>query len=160
MRTVFYDIETLKNFFSYIDIDKEGNIAEFVIHRSRNDLSELLEYMIEPKVEIGYNNLRFDSVVMAYIFENRKFFKDKSADEITNLIHSFVQKIINSDEFNYNLKPLNKQIDLFLINHFNNKARMTSLKALQCSMYWHNVQDMPFAHDHIVEDEEVSKVLE
>lgn len=159
MRTVFYDIETLKNFFSYIDTDNDGNINEFVIHSSRNNLPELLEYMLEPKVEVGYNNLRFDSVVMAYIFDNRKFLLERSAEEVTGLIHSFVQKIINSNEINYNLKPLNKQIDLFLINHYNNKARMTSLKALQCSMYWHNVQDMPFSHAHLVQDNEVDEVL-
>jgi hypothetical protein len=159
MRTVFYDIETIKNFFSYIDTDNDGNTKEFVIHSSRNNLPELLEYMLEPKIEVGYNNLRFDSVVMAYIFDNRKFLLERSAEEVTGLIHSFVQKIINSKEINYNLKPLNKQIDLFLINHYNNKARMTSLKALQCSMYWHNVQDMPFSHDHLVQDNEVEDVL-
>ena len=115
--------------------------------------------MMEPKVEVGYNNLRFDSVVMAYIFDNRKFLLEKSADEVTTLIHSFVQSIINSNEINFNLKPLNKQIDLFLINHFNNKARMTSLKALQCSMYWHNVHDMPFSHNHLVQNDEVEEVL-
>lgn len=161
MKKVFYDIETLKNFFSYIDIDEDENIREFVIHQSRNNLEEMLEYIIEPKIEVGYNNLRFDSVVMAYIFQNRKLFLTLDANEITSKIHGFVQSFINATTtvFDQNLKPLNKQIDLFLINHFNNKARMTSLKALQCSMYWHNVQDMPFSHNHLVQDDEVEEVL-
>ena len=162
MRTVFYDIETLKNFFSYIDIDEDHNSRVFVIHNTRNDLEQMLEYMMEPKIEVGYNNLRFDAVVMAFIFKNRKRFLESEPDEITAAIHSFVQSHINStsNTFDPSLKPLNKQVDLFLINHFNNKARSTSLKALQCSMYWSNVQDMPFSHDHIVKANEVDMVLE
>ena len=159
MKTVIYDIETLINFFSYTDIDEEGNSRVFVIHDSRNNLPELLEYLMEPLIQVGYNNLRFDSVVLAWLFGNRKTLLALSGSEAARKIYNFVQSFIKSDE-PLNIKPLHKQIDLFLINHFNNKARSTSLKALQCSMYWHNVQDMPFSHNHHVTDEEINSVLE
>jgi len=159
LKTVIYDIETFKNFFSYTEIDLEGNKKVFIIHETNNQYEELMQYLLTPTLQVGYNNQRFDSVVLAWMYEARKRLKDKSPNYITESVYNFVQRIINSDE-PINIRPLTKQIDLYLINHFNNKARSTSLKALQCNMYWSNVMDMPFSHDHIVKDSEIDEILE
>lgn len=159
IKTVVYDIETLINLFTYTDIDKDDVVTVFVIHESRNDFDALMEYLMEPLEQVGFNNERFDSLVLAYMFNERKRLSVLSPPEICRDIHRFVQRTINSDEPIY-IKRLHPQIDLFLLNHFNNKARSTSLKALQCSMYWHNVQDMPFSHNRHIEASEIDLVLE
>jgi hypothetical protein len=71
------------------------------------------------------------------------------------------QKIIES-EFN-TVWDSNKhipQLDLFLIHHYNNRARITSLKHLEVSMRLENVEDMPFDHKYFfTKQSEVDEVL-
>lgn len=158
-RKVVYDLETFCNFFSYTDVEVDSDkVTVFTISTWNNDLVPLLEYLQKPMKMIGFNNIGFDAVVLNYIVENEDKFRERSGESIARSIYSFVQSFINSDE-----KPTNRaknQIDLYLINHYNNKARSTSLKALQVSMGWHNVMDMPFAHDKEILEGEVSDVLE
>jgi hypothetical protein len=158
-RKIVYDLETFCNFFSYTDVETETDTTHvFTISPWNNDLIPLLEYLRTPMTMIGFNNIGFDCVVLEYIFENAERLKRMDGEQAARRIYSFVQSFITSDE-----KPRPKaknQIDLYLINHYNNKARSTSLKALQVSMGWHNVMDMPFAHDKEILEGEVSEVLE
>ena len=157
-KIVVYDIETFINFFSYMDIDRNGNITTFVIHESRNDFQALMDYLLEPLIQVGYNNVNFDSTVLSFMFENRKMLGASDPETLTRKIYNFVQTLINSDE-KPRFRKLHPQIDLFLINHFNNKNRSTSLKALQCAMYWPNVQDMPFSPSQKVSAEQIDDIL-
>lgn len=52
------------------------------------------------------------------------------------------------------------EIDLFLMNHFNNKSKLTSLKALQCSIFWPVVQDMPYHHTTQVTEDMIPEILD
>ena len=158
---VVYDIETLSNFFSYTDIDEKDNVNVFVVCGWRNDIVELFGHLSNKLVQIGYNNLAFDSIVLAYMIENKSQFIKKTGDQAAKSIYSFVQNLIRDRETaqNHNLRPKHKQIDLFKINHFDNKARSTSLKALQCHIYWENVQDMPFSHDAVIEESQTDDIL-
>ena len=156
MRKV-YDVETFPNFFSYTDIDCDTEeVSVFVISRHRDDKEALCNYL--DKLEstksgmIGFNNLHFDWPVVNYIRENR--------DVITaEKIYGFVQEIIKSDKPNY-VKQTIKQLDLFLLNHYDNKARNASLKSLQVSLHWENVMDMPIAVGTFITPEMQQTVLE
>ena len=158
---VIYDIETLSNFFSYTDIDEQKNINVFVVCGWRNDLPDLLGHLSQNFVQIGYNNLAFDAIVLAYVLQNKSMLLKKNGEQAAKTIYSFVQSLIRDRETaqNFGLRPQHKQIDLFKINHFDNKARSTSLKALQCHIYWPNVQDMPFSHDAVIEESQMDEIL-
>lgn len=158
---VVYDIETLSNFFSYTDIDENDNINVFVVCGWRNDIVELFGHLNKKLIQIGYNNLAFDSIVLAYMIENKSQFIKKTGDQAAKSIYAFVQSLIRDRDTarNHDLRPQHKQIDLFKINHFDNKARSTSLKALQCHIYWENVQDMPFSHDAVIEESQTDEIL-
>lgn len=158
---VIYDIETLSNFFSYTDIDEQENINVFVVCGWRNDLPDLLGHLSQNFVQIGYNNLAFDAIVLAYVLQNKSMLLKKNGEQAAKTIYSFVQSLIRDRETaqNFGLRPQHKQIDLFKINHFDNKARSTSLKALQCHIYWPNVQDMPFSHDAVIEESQMDEIL-
>lgn len=94
---------------------------------------------------VGFNNLGFDYEVIhqamhePYVFDNVKawniaqnIFK-RQYDRSGNRLHQV--------RFNDRLIP---QCDLFRINHFDNPAKSTSLKALQFAMRSASVEDLPF----------------
>jgi hypothetical protein len=159
MNTVVYDVEIFPNFFSYTDIDVqtlETNV--FVLHESRNELDKLYEYLMVRRYRIGYNNVHFDRVVCDLITDNYR--KMKTFPINTSLIHLYnkVQNMMREEQREYYRGET--EIDLFLMNHFNNKSKLTSLKALQCSIFWPVVQDMPYHHKTTVTKEMIPEILE
>ena len=159
MNTVVYDIEIFPNFFSYTDLDvKTGETNVFVIHESRNELDKLNEYLLQPRYRIGYNNVHFDRVVCDLITDNYR--KMKTFPINTSLIHLYnkVQNMMREEQREYYRGQT--EIDLFLMNHFNNKSKLTSLKALQCSIFWPVVQDMPYHHKTTVTKDMIPEILE
>ena len=159
MNTVVYDIEIFPNFFSYTDIDVktlEKNV--FVLHESQDDLDSLYEYLMEPRYRIGYNNVHFDRVVCELITDN--FRKMKTLPTNVYLIHLYnkVQNMMREEQREFYKGET--EIDLFLLNHFNNKSKLTSLKALQCSIFWPVVQDMPYHHTAKVTKEMIPEILD
>ena len=158
-----YDIETLKSCFTYvaINIDTE-EIVNFVIHKQRNDLNQLIEHLHNCRGQIGFNNINFDYPVIHLILTEYQNWLDFSNEDIIDIIYRKAQSVINT-EFS-SIKESDviiHQLDLFRIWHYNNKARMTSLKALQISMNYPNVLDMPIHHSKDdITIEEVDEILE
>ena len=70
-----YDIETLASFFSFygINIDTEEEVV-FIIHRSKNDYKELIEFLNTNKGGIGFNNVNFDYPIIHYMIKEYKNF--------------------------------------------------------------------------------------
>ena len=52
-----------------------------------------------------------------------------------------------------------RQIDLFKMNHWDNRAKMSSLKWIQYSMDWENVEEMPHLHYEPVESAEELEMI-
>jgi len=166
----------LKSCFTYtaINIDTE-EVVKYVIHKSRNDLVELIGHLKLCKGQIGFNNLNFDYPIIHYILKNwNSWFEMWALDimqnqDIVDLIYKRAQDVINAqdtDEFFQIVAIKQKdvlihQLDLFKVWHYNNKARSTSLKSLEISMNYPNVMDMPIDHkrDNIREDE-IEGILE
>jgi hypothetical protein len=163
-----YDIETLKSCFTYsaINVDTE-EIVQYVIHKDRSDYDELIKHLESCKGQIGFNNINFDYPII------HNFIKcvDGSMTRINTIdfVYGEAQRIIeeqNKVEFNATLSIKSKnvlipQLDLFKLWHYNNKARRTSLKALEISMNYPNVMEMPIDHkrDDIRLDE-IPSILE
>lgn len=159
MNTVVYDVEIFPNFFSYTDIDvKTLETNVFVLHESRNDLDKLYEYLMEERYRIGYNNVHFDRVVCDLITMNYR--KMKTFPVNTYMVHLYnkVQNMMREEQREFYRGET--EIDLFLMNHFNNKSKLTSLKALQCSIFWPVVQDMPYHHTTKVTEEMIPEILD
>ena len=136
-----YDIETFSNCFTYTDVDAETNeVVTFVISDFKDESTELKLYLDSLEINksgmVGYNNLHFDWPVLNYIRNNKVTGES---------IYRFAQTLIGTDKREY-VKETIKQLDLFLLNHYDNKARSTSLKSLEVALHWHDVMDMPFSH--------------
>jgi hypothetical protein len=133
-----YDLEQFSNFHSFTGINvKTLEIVQFVIHESRNDLQEYLDFL-EQKVSglIGFNNLGYDCPMLHFILENKQKLLKLTPTEINELLYQKSQDIINSqntdnklDKYKhilYENQMIIPQLDLFKIWHFDNPAKRTS----------------------------------
>jgi len=158
-----YDIETLKNCFTYTAINRNTKeVIKFVIWGKINNLPELLLHLSECKGQIGFNNINFDYPVIHYIIKERDKLINYTADKIAKLIYKKAQSVIEQEYSAVKDKEvLIPQLDLFRIWHFDNKARMTGLKKLEISMNFPNVQDMPYSHEQEISDySQVEEILD
>jgi hypothetical protein len=160
-----YDVETLFKTFTHTayNIDTK-DIVQFVIHESRNDLSSFIEHLKSSKGQIGFNNLNFDGQIIQYILENYNKWQDKSGSEIAHIIYKYAQKTIekmNSGGWgDYpEWKMSIPQLDLFKIFHYDNKNKMTSLKWLEFSMDFENIEEMPIHHNSEVSADQIEGIL-
>ena len=151
-----YDVETLYSVFTYtaLNIDTQ-EIKQFVLHKDRWELKELISHLNECKGHIGFNNLNFDYPIIHYILKNLKIWESNNDlySDIILEIYNEAQRIINLHNQPGVYTSIKEsdviipQLDLFRIHHFNNKARTQSLKGLEIAMNYPNVQDMPISHD-------------
>lgn len=150
------DYETLINMFGAVfQHYKTGETKQFVVHRLRNDIVELVKFLNQNKDNkewhISYNGLNFDSQITEYILQNQETLISLDPLQIANDLYNFAQSVIektNNNEFPpYSPKDLSiQQIDVFKLNHWDNPAKRSSLKWIQYSMDWYNIQEMPIHH--------------
>lgn len=154
-----YDIETLKSCFTYtgLNIDTQ-EVVQFVLHKKRNNLESLINHLKTCKGQIGFNNVNFDYPIIHRLMNNYNngYYKNLSAEDIVRLIYDDAQNLIEQQNLKTGFNSiisiklsdvLIPQLDLYKIWHYNNKARSTSLKALEISMNYPNVMEMSINHD-------------
>lgn len=165
MVTEVYDLEILSNLFTYTGFCLQTNTQhQFVIHKSRNDLRDLKAHLLRDKqmLMVGFNNERFDYPIIHYILLNYDRLCTMSGEHVANELYFFVQsKLIGVETYTgiWDKDRFIPQLDLYLIWHYNNKARLTSLKDLEFAMRMENVEEMPIHHSQHVEEEDIPLVL-
>lgn len=157
-----YDIETLKNCFTFTAKNTvTGDIVQFVIWKMQNDLYPMLKFLASIKGMIGYNNLGFDYPVLHHVIMNQSYLIPQDGEFVAEWIYKKAQDTIKQEYSNVREEDVKiPQLDLFKIWHYDNKARITSLKKLQIAMNSHNVMDMPIHHETWIEmQEQVTLIL-
>ena len=158
-----YDIEVLSNIFTYTGYDRqEKKYYQFVIHSSRNDYEKLIEHLFRGKlIMVGYNNENYDYPIIHHMINHYEEYKYLNGRELAQKIYDKSQSII--EERFSSVADKNKhivQIDLFKIWHYDNMAKLTSLKSLQIAMNLPLVEDMPYSHTHwVTTEEEIEEIL-
>ena len=154
------DYETICNcFIAVFQHYKTEETKVFVVHEQRTDFPELIKFLNDcvskNQWHISYNGLNFDAQITQKLLLNQKALLKLDTQALVTYIYNYAQTVIdksNKGDFAefapYKLKI--KQIDLFKLNHWDNKAKMSSLKWIQYSMDWQNVEDMPHKHDQPV----------
>ncbi len=157
MTYAVYDIETYPNVFTvafkptvptdWTPSDYPGFVFE--ISEYRNDATAIVEYLRQCTRLIGFNNFYFDWPILNRLYEN--------PSTTPYELYQIANDIINGDNrFKYAIwKPYIEQCDLYLIHHFDNPARRTSLKALEFNMRSANIEDLPFEPGRILTYEEI-----
>jgi hypothetical protein len=144
---IVYDIECLPNIFTFaMEMLNSDVKAVWEISEWRDDRQSLLEFFqwlsrVQAPM-IGFNNVHYDYPVIHELWKNPGItyanLRVKS-DAIISSNDRFGQTVWASDRF----AP---QVDLYKLNHFDNVAKSTSLKALQINMRSPNVveSEIPF----------------
>jgi len=154
MNILIYDIETMQELFLIGIYNPESNTyTEFEVSKDKNQLDGYMRF-IEQHPEyywVGYNNLRFDSQVIEWILRNYEDWHELTALETAAKIAQKAADVIH--DANYDVFPeyreewlTLKQIDLFRVNHYDNKNRRVSLKRLEFEMDLENIEEMPVHH--------------
>jgi DNA polymerase elongation subunit (family B) len=135
---------------------------EFEVSKNKNELDSFVSWAQSTDCYwVGYNNLRFDAQVIEWILRNYQDWHELTALETVAKIAQKAADVIH--DANYDVFPeyreewlTLKQIDLFKINHYDNKNRMVSLKRLEFEMDLENIEEMPIHHSKTnLTDEEI-----
>jgi hypothetical protein len=157
------DYETICNLFVAVFINyKDDSVRRiFIVHESRNDLPEFIKFLNSNiknnEWHISFNGLNFDAQITNKILEQQKKLLTMDVAAALRFIYHYAQSVIDKSNKGAFLdyppfKMKIKQIDLFKLNHWDNKAKMSGLKWIQYSMDWQNVEEMPHRHDQPVTD--------
>lgn len=165
VKELIYDVETYKNFFCNV-LKYKGKYKVFEISSRKDDSLEMYRFLKKNKnyYFTGFNNVKFDAQVLELFIKNIKDFEFLDGEQRANKMYEYAQLVIDKSR-NGEFPPFtehkltNKQIDLFLINHYNNMARMTSLKWLEFRMNWKKVQDLPYHHTAELEESMFDPVI-
>jgi hypothetical protein len=164
---VVCDIETLAEMVDIgcYDPDK-GLWIEFEISRRKNDTYRFVQFYTSHQYRflVGFNSVSFDQPILQYIVKNCEGWYDLTGEEIAKLVYRYVQRHI--DDLKYGLRPKFTEddfsiapIDVFKIHHFDNEAKMTSLKWCEFMMNM-QVEEMPIEHwRKNLTDEEMDTVI-
>lgn len=144
MRAI-YDIEIYPNCFLLCAMPEEGDSREtFEISFRKNDFSYLEQFILQMRRTnsqmVGFNNLAFDYPLLHFVLTG-------GATNPFDIYEMSQRLIMSESKFGNFVSPRDwwvDQIDLLRIHHFDNKARMTSLKTLEFNMRSENIQDLPF----------------
>lgn len=168
-----WDIETYPNVitFAFMKADKSEKKL-FEISNHKNDMLGFLDFCRESKRNdyrwVGFNSLGFDYPVVHWVLEQAKKSKDKKTKlSLTpSAIYKYAMKVIESKKdgsFGISVKSediLIRQLDLFKMCHYDNKAKMTSLKLLEFNMRLDKIEDLPFPVGKPLSYEEILTLVE
>lgn len=150
------DYETMKNcFIAVFEHYKEDTTKVFIVHQLRNDFKEFIEFLEENKQlkewHVSFNGLAFDAQITMFLLKEKDELINLPVQDIIDKIYEKAQEIINKQndgEFQeYSERDmLINQVDVFKLNHWDNPAKRSSLKWIQYSMDWDNIQEMPIHH--------------
>jgi len=165
-----YDIEVYPNVFTFTiqHVDSELS-ATLQIGHLKNDRDELVTLLKKLNTLggqlVGFNNLGYDYPVLHHIVSRTK--SSWSIEKLNASIYGKSQAIFESGSMNrgfehiiWHNNQLVEQIDLFKIHHFDNKAKMTSLKALEIAMRSQNVCDLPFKPGTVLDEDQTRELVE
>lgn len=165
-----YDIETYPNVFTFSVIRADGKFAmTFEVSARKNQVDRIfacVDYIKEQDdFMVGFNNNNFDYPVMHKLLKLRDGKMPVKGETIAKRVYHYAQEQIDSmkGEFANTIKPEErhcKQIDLFKIHHFDNKARMTSLKMLEFNMRSHNIEDLPYPVGMELSNEQIDVLMQ
>jgi hypothetical protein len=159
------DYETLINCFVAVfqHYKEDDDIRVFVVSELRDDREELINFLHENVMKdewhISFNGLDFDSQITQYLLITSTELLNCSVTEASHKIYIEAQRVIehkNQERYaptsEKNLAI--KQIDLFKLNHWDNPAKSSSLKWIQYSMDWYNIQEMPIHHSTVIDTQD------
>lgn len=163
-----YDLETFPNCFSFTAVNADNSCSHvFECSSRKNDVSQMFEFldMLHKNKHrmVGFNNKGFDYPILHALLEVREKAVKVSGKAVAKKAYQVAQQLITSQNESANggtrLKEYVKQVDLYKIHHFDNKARATSLKMLEFNMKSDSIEDLPYPVGKELSDDEIDVLL-
>lgn len=160
-----YDIETFPNVFTMTVEHVALPITwVFEISHRRDDSHQIIEFMdwlrsIGARM-VGFNNLGFDYPVIHLLYRMGRGDAATLYAKAMSIIQS--QNTDGNDRWSHQVYPSDRivpQVDLFKIHHFDNRARSTSLKALEFNMRSDSIEDLPFPVGTVLNSDQIDVLL-
>lgn len=165
MKYVF-DIETYPNFFLVVFYSlSEDKHYLFEISQRKDDTISLATFLKKNKgcSFIGFNCINYDyPMIHFFILQLSRLKEGMTTYQLVKSLANHSKKLISNLKRGYGKKiknPLFNIIDLFLINHFNNGSKMTSLKEIEFNLRLQNIQELPFDPEKDVTFEEMDQLI-
>lgn len=144
---IVFDIEVLKNIFTCTCKNTETKvITTFEISSRKVDIVDMLCYFLQDCFYVGYNNHHYDNPIVNYIFYlyHNDYFNKYSTREINESIFRMSQLVIDKNS-DFNLwkeyKYANNFLSIDLLTMLYSKALRVSLKEMQVTMQYKNVEE-------------------
>jgi hypothetical protein len=126
---------------------QQRKLKIFEISFRKDQRNEMFEYLRNVRrqngVMVSFNGLGFDEPVLQQLLKNKTM--------VVVDIYDHAMKVIASgyggNKWQYQIRDkdrLLQQLDLFKLNHFDNKAKATSLKMTEFNSRSANIADLPF----------------
>lgn len=166
-----YDYETLSNcFVAVFQHYKDEHLTKvFQVWKGQNDAVAFIDFLKQTESgkqwQIGFNNIAFDAQITHYILKHEEKFKKMTGQAFARHIYKYAQEVIRRSEErefqDFSPKKMSiMQVDLFKMNHWDNKAKICSLKWLQYAMDWVNIEEMPIDHTtEITSKDQVEQII-
>lgn len=162
------DIETYPNTFLFAVVRADGlHRNVFEVSFRTNEISRILkclDYLADNEhFMVTFNGIGFDYPILHELLKKRKRLPN-TGEELAKMVYDLAQKQIESfrgEGFPNTIRSsdcLVKQLDLYKIWHFNNKARATSLKMLEFNMRMDNIEDLPFKVGTYLTSEQIDEL--
>jgi hypothetical protein len=162
-----YDIETYPNCLTLTAVCADNSRTHVYECSSRkNDVSMLFDFLdtLHKKKDrmVGFNNKGFDYPVLHSLLDVRKKAVSVSGRAVAKKAYKVAQDLIAAqagEHIGVRIKEYVKQVDLYKIHHFDNKARATSLKMIEFNMKSDTIEDLPFPVGMELSDEQIDVLL-
>jgi hypothetical protein len=157
-----YDLEIYPNCFTAVFANEhQKRVWVFEISNRKDDSSNLRKFLTglykEKARMVGFNNIGFDYPLLHWWLQNKGVSVNEIYEEGMRLIESS-----NDDRFANTIpehKQFIKQIDLYKINHYDNRAKATGLKMIEFNMRSKNIEDLPFDVGTMLTDEQIDVLI-
>jgi hypothetical protein len=154
-----YDCETFPNVFTLSVMHVEAPVRlMFEISEWRNESRQIVEfvrYLADRNARMaGFNNIGFDYPILHTLMQMGQ----SDAQTLYRKAQAIIERQDDDDRWLHTVKPSDRiveQIDLYKIHHFDNKARATSLKALEFNLRMDTIEDLPFKVGTVLTREQV-----
>lgn len=140
-----YDIEVFKNVFHCTILDTETEeLHKFECSIRKNNIEDMCKFFLYKDVYfVGYNNIHYDNPIMNYCieyFSNSSYTYDKICESIFNLSNVITSEKDNIDKWK-RWKYAKNFLTLDLLTMLYSQALRVSLKEMQVTMMYKNVQE-------------------
>lgn len=160
MKRWIWDIEVYPNLFLISAKNCiTGERRRFQVSPLGDDRGKIALWMRDEVEEmVGFNSIYYDYPVFHYAVSN--LWNMRGRDFCAKLFSYSTSIIKGKKSYIKDHEYLRKQIDLFKINHYDNKAKMTSLKLLQFNLRLKNIRELPYAPGTVLTNEQIQVVID